>query len=190
MGQFMGFYPTLTRQPTIDGLTGQIERVIFAQVTTGTVGNTAVETTILNATSAVGSKTIPASYLLAGNYIKIYVTGTIATDALAVPAITLKAYYGATALSTLTFTPGTAVGAGTVFEYTGTIKVATAGASGSLVTGQLLQVIDTNVAFAVAPAAVSVDTTAAGAIDLKITWGTADADNTISAITGYIEVIG
>ena len=190
MGVFQSGFPGPYRTYSAGGLAGQLNRTIFAQTAVATVGNTAVETTLMSTSGAVGSKTIPASYLKAGNYIKVYLSGSIETDAIP-PLLTLTLYYGAEVLSTVAVTPGAIIAAGTYFEYTATINARSVGATGDVVSGQVMRIDNATTPTIVAVPAVQVtDTTAAGAIDVKITWGTADAQNTISVLTGYIEVIG
>jgi hypothetical protein len=189
MGTFNSPFPASGKTfGPVGGATGYVSFSPFAATATATVGNSVAETSLLG--TGIGTKTIPANYLSIGTMIKIYITGTIGTDAV-VPAITIKTYYGATALSTATATPAAQITAGTIFEYTATCIVTAIGASGSLTSGQVAWPrILTALLPGAAPAAVTVDTTVAGAIDAKITWGTANANNTISALTGYIEVIG
>lgn len=172
----------------VNGATGWLGFVPFDATTAATVGNTITETSLIG--TGVGTKTIPANYFSVGSMVKIYLTGSIGTDAV-VPSITIKVYHGATVLSTATVTPGAQIAAGTFFEYTSTIMVPTIGAGGNLVTGQVMWLNNaTAVGPAAAPASQAVNTTVAGALDVKITWGTAAALNTITVSTAYIEVIG
>lgn len=190
----MGTFASPFQAPTkkfgpVAGATGWLGFVPFVATATSTVANTIAETTILSLSGAVGSKTIPANYFSAGSMVKVYITGSISTD-VAIPSITVKVLYGATVLSTATVTPAAQM-VGTFFEYTATVNCSTVGATGQLVTGQVMWVnsLTSNGPVAV-PGAQTVNTTVAGALDVTLTWGTASANNTISALTGYIEVIG
>lgn len=185
MGQVLG--PS-RKTDAVGGLIGSRITVPFVQTATATVGNSTAEASIIG--TGVGSKTIPAGYLNVGSMIVVHLTGSIGTEAV-VPTLTIKLYYGSTVLSTVTATPAAQLAASTVFEYTATSVVTTAGAVGMLVSGQVMWVRQlTALGPGVAPAGVVVDTTAAGAIDVKVTWGATGALSTISGVTGYIEVIG
>jgi len=171
------------------GITGFDIFSPFVATSASIVGNTTTETTLLSIPGAFGSKTIPAGYLDVGSTIKVYITGSIGTDAV-VPSITLNVYHGNTLLSTSVATPATQLTAA-YFEYTSTSTVRTVGASGALITGQIMWIKSlTALGPSAIPASATVDTTKAGAVDVRIIWGTANANNTISAVTGYIEVIG
>lgn len=185
MGSIIG--PSRVATPG-GGAVGVLDWSPFAMTSAVTVGNTGVETSLFG--SGVGTRTIPAGYLAVGSVIKVYITGSFGTN-LVVPSITLKLYYGSTVLSTAASTPVAQIAASSFFEYTATCTVTAIGASGSLTSGQVMWP-RTLVALApaAAPAAATVDTTAAGTIDVRITWGTADAANTITAGSGYIEVVG
>lgn len=189
MGTFANPFPGPSRNfGPVGGMTGYVGFVPYTQTTAATVGNTVAETSILGA--GTGSRTIAAGYLQAGTMMKLYLTGSIGTDAVA-PSITIKVYYGATVLSTATVTPAAQLPAGTFFEYTSTMSAPVVGAGGQIVTGQVMWVnsLTSNGPVAV-PASQAVDTTASGLIDVKITWGTANALNTITVSTAYLEVIG
>ncbi len=179
--------PSKTETPG-GGITGLIVWSPFTATSAVTVGNTGVETSLIGA--GVGTTTIPASYLSIGSMIRVSITGTIGTDVV-VPAITIKFYYGATVIATATHTPVAQLAAASFFEFTATSVVTAIGASGSMTAGAIMwpRTLTALGPFA-NPAAVSVDTTTAKAIDVKVTWGTANANNTITAGTAYIEMIG
>lgn len=184
----MGSFQGPSRAFSFNGVTGFDQRTIYTMTATGTVGNTGAETTLIG--TGTGTLTIPANYLAVGSVIKIYTTGTIGTDAV-VPLITLKAYYGGTAVSTVSATPPSQVAAGTVFEYTTTHIVTAIGSSGSITTSQIMWLNSIAIsALTATPGATTVNTTLASALDLKITWGTAAALNTASLISCYVELIG
>jgi len=191
MGTFASPFPAPSKLfGPVNGATGWLSFVPFVATATSTIANSVAETTLLSTSGAFGSKTIPANYLSAGSMIKVYITGSISTDAVA-PTITMQLKYGATVLSTTgAFTPAAQLTTA-FFEYTATVNVATIGAGANVISGQAMWVnsLTTNGPSAV-PALVSANTTIAGAIDVTLTWGTAAATNTVSALTGYIEVIG
>lgn len=185
MGQVLG--PS-RKTDAVGGLTGSRISVPFVQTATATVANSTVEASIIG--TGVGTTRIPAGYLAVGSMIVVHLTGSVGTEVV-IPTLTIKLYYGATVLSTVTATPAAQLDASTYFEYTGTSVVTAIGASGSLTSGQIMLVNQlTSLGPSAVPAAVTVNTLAAGTIDVKVTWGTAGAASTISGITGYIEVIG
>lgn len=188
MGAFQNPFqaPSTTFGP-VNGMTGHVQFTPYSATSAVTVANTVTETSLLG--SGYGSRTIAANYLTVGDVIKIYLTGSISTDVV-VPSITIKVYYGATVLSTATVTPAAQM-TGIYFEYTSTVSVTTAGVGAQIVTGQVMWVnsLTSNGPVAV-PSVQTCNTTLAGDIDVKITWGTASANNAITASTAYFEVIG
>ena len=184
----MGSFSGPSRTTTYNGITGFDTRTIYSVGTTATVGNTVTETTLIG--PGTGTLTIPANYLAVGTIIKIYTTGTIGTD-VTPPLITLKAYFGGTVVSNVANTPPSQVAAGTVYEYTTTYVVTAIGASGSVICSQIMWLNSIAIsAFTATPGATTINTTVASALDIKITWGTAAALNTVSSISCYVELIG
>lgn len=190
MGAFISPFPAVSKSQVVNGLTEYFVVSPFAVVTPSTVGNTVAETSLLSVTNALGSKTIPANYLQVGSQLVCRIVGSIGTDAVQ-PSITIKAYYGSTVISTAVVTPAAQIAAGTYFELWVTTTVTAIGASGSFTTAQVTWLANSSVSGPVTvPTVQAVDTTAAGAYDVKITWGTAAALNTVTASTGVLEVIG
>src|SRR5688572_22445817 len=175
MGLFAMSYPSPSKSQVVNGMVEYFQGVVFSQVTPVTVGNTAVETSLMSVTSALGTKTFPGNFFQVGSQFVIKIIGSIGTHGTP-PVITLKTYYGATVLSTATITPGAQIGAATYFEHWVCGTVTAIGASGSIKTSQVMWLGNSAVtAPLIVPTAATVDTTALGDLDLKITWGTADA---------------
>lgn len=180
----------LGRQLNTGGITGNFARVPFMTTQSTTVQNTTTETSLLNLTGAVGTKTIPANYFNVGSMVKLYVTGTIGT-ALVLPSFTLKVYHGSTVLATSNVTFVAQLIDPIYFEFTSTSIVTATGASGSLTTGHVMWLTSLNALGPfVGPTAGSLDTTVAGDLDVKVTWGTASNQNIIRALSGYVELLG
>jgi hypothetical protein len=190
MGAFVMSFPSPSKSQVVNGLAEYFQGIVFSQVTAVTVGNTVTETSLLSTTSALGTKTFPGNFFQVGSEFVIKIIGIVGTHATP-PVMTLKAYYGATTLSTATITPGSQIAAGTYFEHWVCGTVTAIGASGSIMVSQVMWLSGSAVSGPVIkPTAVAVDTTAQGIMDLKMTWGTADALNTITASVGRIEVAG
>jgi hypothetical protein len=169
------------------GLPGQFPKYIFIGTSDVTVVNTLTETSLTPA-SFVGTDTIPGNYLYPGDKIKVFAQGVL--SATLTPNLTLKLYYGATVISTATVAVG-AIAAGTRWSYEGMVIVRKQGATGQVMAGQIMWFDSTvQTGISVAPAAVTIDTTAAGQISCKVTWGTAAAGNTITSNNISIEVVG
>ncbi len=176
-------------QNSAGGLLGSTRKVILTNLANVTVGNTVTETS-LESPSFIGTDVIPANYFQAGDIMRIFATGTLGTD-VTTPLTTLKLYYGATALHTVAVTPGAQITAGTPWSYEATMRVTKNGSTGSITASQFMWFNSTAVvALATTPVATTVDLTAAGAVQLKLTWGTANALNTATCWTYFLEVIG
>lgn len=190
MGLFAMNYPSPSKSQVVNGMVEYFQGVVFSQVTPVTVGNSGVETSLMSVTSALGTKTFAANFFQVGSVFDIYLTGIIGTHATP-PVITLKVYYGATVISTATITPGAQIPASTYFDHIISGTVTAIGASGSITVSQVMRLGNSTVtAPLVKPTAATVDLTAVGALDVKITWGTADALNTTTVSLGRIEVAG
>lgn len=190
MGSFTSGQVSVTRNLSVGGVTGAVARIPFMTTTSTTVQNTAIETSLLSTTNAIGSKTVPANYLNAGTAIKIYMTGTMGTN-IVLPQITLKVYYGATVLATSTVTFLAQLVDPLYWEFTSTSVVTALGASGSVTTGSVMWLTSLGALGPfIGPQAQTIDTTAAADIDVKVTWGTASNSNVIRSLSGYVELIG
>lgn len=149
---------------------------IFAQTNSVTVGNTVTETTL--AGTGQGSLTLPAAFFVAGKTLRVRMSGYF--SATAGPTIRLKLYFGATAiLDTGAVTSSNLTDKFWTFD--GTITCRTTGGTGTVM-AQGVFIEDATAPFgAVNTTTVTIDTTATQAVDLKVTWGTAAAGNTITS---------
>lgn len=155
------------------------QTTLFIQTAQQNVSNTVAETSIIG--TGVGSLSLPANFWTVGKTITLKAKGSIANTA--TPTLQWRLLYGATALIDTTALTMTAItGAQPIsieFEATCTAT----GVSGSVTVGCRINYGTTNMAeasYQTYPGTATVDTTAAGLLDLKVTWGTADSSNSVT----------
>jgi hypothetical protein len=170
------------------GLTTPLVGTIFTATGTATVTTTTTETTILG--SGVGTKTLPANFLVAGKTIRITVKGIMSNAAAETLRIKVKA--GSTVLldTTATTVSGTLTNA--YFQASGSFTCRTTGGSGTVFPSGSIGYLNAGTGQGipmVATAAVTLDTTASQALDVTATWGSASASDSISGQVVTIEAM-
>ena len=157
---------------------------IFAQTQTVTVANTAAETTLVG--TGQGSVTLPANFFYAGKSIKLTMLGYHSSTAN--PNITINLKLGGTTIST-TGAHSSGNGSNDVFKIENWITCRTAGATGTIFAQGEYDEIHTSGLVAGMPntGTDTIDTTGTLAVNITVTWGTADPGNTISATNFIIE---
>lgn len=175
----------------INGLGSNLVRTVFTQHGIQSVTNTTTETTLIHATSKIGTLTLPANHLKVGKQIRVRGKGYIGVTGSVTFTLKLKTTSGT--LGTFT---GTLTGfSNEVFDIDILTTVSSVGASGSLRT--LGSVTITSGSFAASkhlpiatiPTNLTVDTTAAQILDITATWGTANVNNTLSLASLSVELI-
>lgn len=157
--------------------------LLFSQVVDKTVANTTTETSLLSA--GRGSKTLPADALGQGTTVRLELAGHVRDTGN--PSLDIKVTLGGTELcSTGAQNLNT-----TVTEADWHLEVLitcrAAGASGTVVASGIFDHDDGTSFGLVNSSEVTVDTTAALALDVTATWGTADAANAITCQEATIE---
>jgi hypothetical protein len=188
------FQQTLTTQdPTANSTLllpahdGVIQSAQFTTVGTVTVANTVTESTIVGTPCTGCSTTTPASQVLGGSHLRVTFSGIFSTTG--TPTLGFKVYTGAVVLCT--FTPiATASGVTNVlFSGQCDAQFQTTGSSATVVaTGELRLFKDstgtaapTIIPSSINGATAAVDNTVTRVIDVKATWGTASASNTLTS---------
>lgn len=160
----------------------------FVQTASVTVASTASITTLVG--SGLGSATLAADSLKVGSSIRLKASGYLSTDAAVGPTMTWTFQIGGStimATSAITLSNGLS-NVGWRVEVEATVR--TAGAGGTLFAQGVVFFNDTaHQAFMVNTATDSINTTATKLVDLLATWGTSDADNTITCSNLSIEVL-
>lgn len=182
------------------------EALTWSTATATAVANTTTETILLP------NVTIPANYLQDGRALHIFGSGSYGTTA--TPTIIFTLRWGGVAGTVLaksaTFTTTSATGAGasmtSLFLYDLTIQTRSNGSVGTLMTngrielhtaaagtggtvtnyGQPIPLVSGSTG-GTTPATAAVDLTADTALSLTVTWGAANAANSIQDIQHYIE---
>lgn len=177
-----------------------LETVFSAPASGTAVTNTTTETIVFP------NVTIPANYLTPGRRLRLRAFGTWATTA-ATPTLVFKVRWGGVAGTLITQTAAITTVTSTtsaMWDLEVILSTRAVGTTGSILgwgvfrayagvagtiasaTGEAL-VTPFGSAGILAPAAVTIDTTADTALALTVTWGTANAANTITGLDYSIE---
>ena len=162
---------------------------IFTATADKTVANTVTETSLVG--TGFGTTTLPANFFIAGKTVKVRLNGKIATTG--TPTAQVKVYLGSTAVVDTTAATLTAITGTTYWEANFVLTCRSTGGSGSVYgQGQVNYYTAVNgIAGIAAPttSVTTVDTTASNVLDVKLTWGTASASNTITATNMIVEIL-
>ena len=170
------------------GLTQTASNVGFTATADATVTNTTTETTVLG--TGVGSLTLPANFLTVGKTIRISVRGIISNAVAA--TLRVRVFYGATALLDSTATGILGTNTNTFFMVSASFTCRTTGATGTVLPTGNLTYNNSTTSQAnglVVTGPVTIDTTTANALDIRVTWGTASASNSITGQMVIMEVL-
>lgn len=176
----------------VDGLNQKLSSCIFTQTADATVTNTVTETSILG--TGVGTKTLPANFLVAGKSVRIRVGGVYSTP-IGTPSIVIKVKLGTTVIATVTTTSLLASASSLEFDGEVFITCRTTGASGTVMThGDIEYATGITGTIAVdslnnGGATTTVDTTASKAIDVTVTWDSATSTRIVKSTVCEIEVL-
>lgn len=152
---------------------------LYSQAASVTVANTVTTTSIISATGAQGSVTLPANFFSAsGVALKIRVWGI--HSASGNPTIDWKVSIGGTTvLDTTAVTSGNSTNQ--AFDIDAVITCRTTGTTGT-VFGQGKYIEVGNALFPMSNTGTqTINTTISNVIDINVTWGTASASNTLTA---------
>lgn len=173
----------------------QLSSVVFVATASAGPSNTNSETSLLG--TGVGSKTLPANFLVPGKMIRVRGSGVF--NSLASPGnLTLKLKLGSTVLGSATFTPPVS-GSNNAFSYDVIFTCRTAGGSGSVMPEGRFTLANYSGATATGSrvsgdlnnlsAAVTVDTTISQVLDVTATFATGSASNVMTGASSIIEVL-
>lgn len=167
------------------GVVSKVRADRFVQTATVTVNTTASETTLLGA--GAGSLTLPANSLIVGSRVVFDASG-IQSNTGATPTITFRFDYGGVDLcvTAAITTPGTDSNVG--WSAHAEFIVRTIGATGTVFAqGYLLYDNGTKERFTMATTAtVTIDTTAATALNFTCQWSASAAGNTCSCTNASV----
>lgn len=166
---------------------------LYSQVASVTLANSNTETTLVDATGAVGTLTLPAGFWQVGKTLRITATGVYGSMAGSPGALQFKLKFGAAVILNDTGATMSASLTNRGWRAVAEVTCRSTGSSGTVfsqgvqtrnTTGTAAQLIDWE-----STAAVTVNTTASMAIDLTATFSTADAANTITLTNLVAEVL-
>jgi hypothetical protein len=174
---------------------------LFCCLACTVVANTMAETSLFTgATGVVGSRTIPANTLVAGNLLRLTLYGS--WDFTGSPTITLKFKLGTTTVLSSIHTPTAGNGASWGSGPPVQVSVLATGASGSVGGYGTLALVSTATsygeqlvpggsggAYTGSGSAVTIDTTVALTMDLTVQWGAAASGNTIQILHAVLELV-
>lgn len=149
---------------------------LFAATADATVANTTDETSIIG--TGRGDLTLSANYLTQGKQIQLKLVGTLADTG--TPTLNVKVKLGST---TICSTGAVALSGVTDVEWMLDVLLTctSSGASGSVTGGGMFDYDEGTEIELLSSTPVTVDTTSSQELDVTVTWGTADAANTITS---------
>jgi hypothetical protein len=151
-----------------------------------TVSNTVTESTLFG--TGVGSLSLPANFWAPGRVLRVRIKGVFSTTG--TPNVTLRGKLGATTI----VSSGAVATVGTIANLAWTLELElmcrSAGVTGTIIGQGMFRYSGQAPIGLPATASITIDTTAASAINATIEWGTASGSNTITAHIGTVEVLG
>jgi len=183
---------TAARNYDTPDVSGFLPVVMFTQTADKTVANTTTETTLIG--TGVGTLTLPANSLIAGRTVRIKMSGIYSTVAVTGGTVTVKVKYGSTVIATIATTALLTGATNDYWEGEVVLTCRTTGATGTVMTsGRVGYQITGNAVIwdelNNAGATTTIDTTAATALDVTVTWSAANASNTVTSLVGSLEVL-
>lgn len=167
------------------GLKHGLAGTLFTQSVSRTLTNNITETSLTS--TGVGTKTIPASYFLAGKTICYEALGYWSTDA-SPGTFQFKVKLGSTVIHSTAANTPTASLSNRGLNLSGCITTRTTGGSGTVIgQGALTSAVSVSAGAyweMVSTGTVTIDTTASQAFDITGTWGTGSVNNSIT-ITNF-----
>lgn len=161
-------------------------RLIYNMLSSKTVANTTTPTSLFNDTSAIGTRTIPANFLRAGTTIRLHMRGDISNTGN--PTNTMSITLGGTTISSTTATLGVAL-TNSICEIEMDIVVRSIGTNGKVVAAGYAYVVSGITRSLLATTPITINTESDLALDVVYTWGAANAANTLTMLTGSIEIL-
>lgn len=173
---------------TTSGLRATQPGVLFTQTATGTVANTAAETTLVS--TGVGTMTLPANFLVAGRSLRIKASGFFST--ISTPNVRWRVKLGAVILLDTT-TMAESNFSNMHWELNADITCRTTGATGTVFSqGRVSHITGTGTLDSypmVNTTATTVNTTAGALLDVMFTYGTANVNNSISQTNLIVDIL-
>jgi hypothetical protein len=168
----------------IGGINEWLSACIFNQVNFVTVANTTTETNLIGTGQTGSTSIIPANFLVAGKSLKPKMRGFIATNATA-PTIRIQAKLNSTVILDSGVVAMNAITGSQLFEIDFDMTCRTTGVSGTVIEQGVFRYFRDSTSEEriglVSTAAVTINTTIAQTLTITITWGTANASNTITS---------
>lgn len=170
----------------VDGIKQSYVACLFSASASATVANSTSETSIIG--TGVGTKTLPASWAVVGKTIRIRAWGLYSTTL--TPTLRWRVFIGSVAVADTTSKTTASTVTNVPWYLECDITVRAVGASGT-VFAQGIVTHNTGTVWTMSNSAVSsaIDFTATEAVDVKTTWNTGLAANTITGTNVTIEVM-
>lgn len=161
-------------------------RILYNMLASKTVANTTTPTSLFNDAGAIGTRTIPANFLKAGTTIRIHMRGDLSNTGN--PTNTMDIELGGKTISSTTATLGTAL-SNSICEIEMDIVVRSIGSDGTVVGAGYAYVVSGITRSLLATTPITINTTESLSLDVVYTWGAANAANTLTMLTGSIEIL-
>lgn len=173
------------------GVEQTLSGVIATETATATVSNTASETTLIP--TVAGTASLPANFFVVGKKIRVRLGAIFSTPAV-LGNVVFNAYLGSNLVASITLSDLDDSATNQPIDFYLEICCHTAGASGVVRPFGRCYYRNSGSAYLLIPfpsgnGAVSLDTTAAQAFDLKITWDAATSSRTITTTAFSLEVL-
>jgi len=162
----------------------------FQQNTPVTIGNTAVETTML--TTGIGTKVFGPGWFNVGTIVRIKILGTAQTLN-AAQTIQIRAYLGAVKILDTGAITTPALASATAYRRDIDFSFTSIGATGSCEAGTTQLIFGgtpSSIANSTTPTVTAVNTTISNTLNLTYTWGAADASNVVIVSGLVVECLG
>jgi hypothetical protein len=183
----------------VDGLAQNIVGNYWTQTAPQTVTNTTTPTTILGtgisigSASVIGLGTFPANFFVPGKTVRISVAG-VYSAALVAPTATFSVKLGSVTLASGAITNLLSLASNSGFTGYIYVTCATTGTAGTFFTnGQFLYatgvLANGSLFLTNAGASATANTTIAEQLDVQVTFGTANASNTVKTTSASVEVL-
>jgi hypothetical protein len=178
-----------TLQAFVSGVKTNLGGLLFQSTASITHANSVTETSLIG--SGVGTMTLPSAILVAGKKLRFHASGTITCDAVTPGTLTFTLYHATSVSSIAVVNTPPLLGAGTARKWSFDLELTIRSATTMIGNGRII--IHTSATDAVlwefgsGSATVAI---AAGLVDFKADWQTADADNSIICTDFSMEVLG
>lgn len=175
----------------IDGAKQPLLGCLFTQTANASIVNTSTPTTLFS--TGVGTKTLPANFLVAGKTIRLRISGVYSTQ-ITPGNVTIAVKVGSTTIATATITNILGSASAAAFKSEIDITCRTTGSTGSVMCNGNIFYLATASALGLASltnggTTSTINTTTSQVLDIVFTWASASTSSIISCTNATIEIL-